>query len=158
MSISEETVFHYLPPARLRDRSSAVLIVDNDEDVLLCMERTLEDHGYATAVAATYSDTLKLLSEKHFDVLVLDDYLSEKDSIEALLGLRSAGTVPEFVIVTYHQRPVQGILNRLRILGVRAFVGKHSPYELTQTVHSLLRRASPSGGMGQNSVEGLSTA
>ena len=89
-------------------------------------------------------------------MLVLDDYLSEKDSIEALLALRSSGSVPELVVVTYHQRPLQAVLSRLRILGVRAFVRKHSPYELTQAVNSLIRHSSLHRRVGPDSVEGLS--
>ena len=93
-----------LPP-----RSTArILILDNDEDVLVNLERVLEDEGYSTATAVHYEQALTLLSQHPFDLLVLDDHLSDRDSIEVVVDLRSSELVPPFVVVTYHWRPSRG--------------------------------------------------
>jgi CheY-like chemotaxis protein len=69
-----------MPETRLR----RILLADNDEDVLVALERTLEDGGYATATALSHAEASKLVSQGTFDLCVLDDYLSDKDSIQVL--------------------------------------------------------------------------
>jgi len=61
-----------------------ILVVDNDEDVLIALERVLEEKGYATTLAVSGAEACKLLSEGSFDLLVLDDYLSDRDSVQTL--------------------------------------------------------------------------
>ncbi len=73
-----------MPEKRLRK----VLLADNDEDVLVALERTLEDGGYATATAVSHAEASKLFSQDAFDLCVLDDYLSDKDSIQVLNEFR----------------------------------------------------------------------
>jgi CheY-like chemotaxis protein len=38
-----------------------ILLADNDEDVPVGLERTLEDRGYATATALSHAEASKLL-------------------------------------------------------------------------------------------------
>jgi hypothetical protein len=57
-----------------------ILIVDNDEDVLVSLERVLEDQSFTTATAINYEQACMLLSQRTIGLLVLDDYLSDRDS------------------------------------------------------------------------------
>lgn len=129
-----------LPPTLTAPPRTAaqILIVDNDEDVLVSLERVLEDQGYATATAINYEQALRLLSQRRFHLLVLDDYLSDRDSIEVVVDLRSSDLMPPFVVVTYHRRPSYGAEERLELLGVRKLVSKLAHTELTQTVRAML--------------------
>lgn len=88
----------------LRDGGRRILIADNDEDVLIALEHTLENGGYQTITAVNHEQTSKLLEEHNVDLCVLDDYLSDKDSIQVLNELRGAGK-KQLVIVTYHRFP-----------------------------------------------------
>jgi DNA-binding response OmpR family regulator len=115
-----------------------ILIVDNDEYVLLSLERVLQDQGYATAVAVNYEQTLMLLSDCSFDLLILDDHLSDRDSIQVVGNLQCSGLLPPFGVVTYHRRPSSGEQSCLRNLGVRKFISKLAHDELTQTVRAIL--------------------
>lgn len=121
-------------------RPVKVLIVDNDEDVLLAMERILEDEGYATETAVSYHEAARLLSRHSFDVLILDDHLSDRDSIDVLMELRSSEIIPQSVVVTYHVYPSQQDQTRMRLLGTGFFVNKHAYGELTRSVRSLIQR------------------
>lgn len=85
-----------------------ILIVDNDEDVLVSLERVLEDQGFTTATAINYEQACMLLSQRTIGLLVLDDYLSDRDSIQVVVDLRCSDMVPSLVVVTYHRRPSQG--------------------------------------------------
>ncbi len=123
-----------LPPGT----NARVLILDNDEDVLVDLERVLENEGYATATAVNYEEAQSMLSQRPFDLLVLDDHLSDRDSFEVVVELRSAALIPPLVVVTYHWRPPLGEQARLWILGVSALINKLAHDELTQTVRAML--------------------
>jgi len=114
-----------------------ILIVDNDEEVLVAMERALEDEGYLTATAVNYEEASRLLSQESFHILVLDDFLSDKDSLEVLVDWRSTRTVPPLVVVTYHQNPSKTDRARFSLLGAGGFVNKRAPLELVETVRRL---------------------
>lgn len=115
-----------------------ILIVDNDEDVLVSLERVLEDQGFTTATAINYEQACRLLSQRTIGLLVLDDYLSDRDSIQVVDDLRCSDMVPSLVVVTYHRRPSQGEQARLQALGVSALINKLAHDELTRTVRAML--------------------
>lgn len=155
-----ETEIAMATPARREPTNRAVklLIVDNDEDVLLALERVLEDEGYATETAVSYKEAARLLSQHSFDVLILDDHLSDKDSIEVLMELRRSEIVPQSVVITYHVYPSQQDQTRLRLLGAGFFVNKQAYRELTQSVHYLLERRPepiPHAQIGETPIEHL---
>ena len=118
--------------------AAQILIVDNDEDVLVSLERVLEDQGYTTATAINYEQALTLLSQRPFDLLILDDHLSDRDSIEVVVDLRSSDLMPPLAVVTYHRRPSYGEEQRLWLLGVSKLISKLAHKELTQTVRAML--------------------
>ena len=134
----------------LRNGGGRILIADNDEDVLIALERTLENGGYSTATAVNHDEARKLLSEHSFDLCVLDDYLSDQDSVQVLSELRSVGQRP-LVIVTYHRFPALGYEEQLRSLGVSAFVNKGAHMELVEIVSHLLepRKNWPGAAFGE---------
>jgi DNA-binding response OmpR family regulator len=61
-----------------QDELGKILIADNDEDVLLALERALENEGYDTAVTVSGEVAFRILNTGAFDLLVLDDYLSDR--------------------------------------------------------------------------------
>ena len=88
-----------------QDEHGKILIADNDEDVLVALEQALEDEGYDTAVTVSGDLAFQILSTGVFDLLVLDDYLSDRHCIQVLTHFQSVGMKP-LVVVTYHQLPV----------------------------------------------------
>lgn len=120
------------------DELGKILIADNDEDVLVALERALEDEGYDTAVTVSGDVAFQVLSSGAFDLLVLDDYLSDRHCIQVLTHFQSSGVKP-LVIVTYHQLPSRPEREQLRSLGVSTLVSKGAPIELVRTVNYLLR-------------------
>jgi len=114
-----------------------ILVADNDEDVLVALERALEERGYATTVALSGAEACQLLSEGGFDLLVLDDHLSDRDSVQTLTECRSAG-IGLLAVVTYHRFPSFDQAARLRQLGVRALINKRAHSDLIEIVDHLL--------------------
>jgi len=60
-----------------------VLIVDDDEDVLIELERLLEGEGYCTATAWSGLEALALSEKGQFDLLLVDEHLGDVD-VDAL--------------------------------------------------------------------------
>jgi DNA-binding NtrC family response regulator len=113
-----------------------ILITDNDDAVLIALERVLEDEGCATETAVSYAEALRVLSQSNFDLLVLDDYLSDSDSIQVLTDIPTSRR--PLVVVTYHRYPARTQHGQLRSLGVSAFVHKRAHSELAEIVRYLL--------------------
>jgi DNA-binding response OmpR family regulator len=57
-----------------------ILIVDDDEDVLIALERLLEGEGYATATAWSGKEALALSQESKFDLLLVDEHLGDVEA------------------------------------------------------------------------------
>jgi CheY-like chemotaxis protein len=54
-----------------------ILIVDDDEDVLIRLEHTLEVEGYSTATAWSGREALSLAQTANFDLLLVDEHLND---------------------------------------------------------------------------------
>ena len=120
------------------NKSVRILLADNDKDVLVALERTLENGGHTTVAVLSYEEASSMLSRTTFDLLVLDDYLSDKDSIQSLTEFRRAG-MTMLVIVTYYRFPSLHVEKQLRALGVSALVNKSAHSELVEMIDQLLK-------------------
>jgi len=118
--------------------SRRILIADNDENVLIALERTLETAGYDTSLAFDARGIYRTVSNSTFDLVVLDDYLSDKDSFEVLARFQTAGILLP-VVVTHHRYPAPEDQQRLRSLGASAFINKRAHSELVHIVRFLLQ-------------------
>jgi CheY-like chemotaxis protein len=54
-----------------------ILIVDDDETVLITLERILEGEGYQTVTAWSGREALQVAASGQFDVLLVDEHLSD---------------------------------------------------------------------------------
>ncbi|HEU5337506.1 MAG TPA: response regulator [Terriglobales bacterium] len=68
-----------------------ILIVDDDEQVLIELERLLENQGYSTTTAWSGREGLDLLQSRSFDFVLLDGDLPDLTSEELIrqVGQRS---------------------------------------------------------------------
>ena len=125
-----------------------ILIADNDEDVLIAIEHALETSGYTTVTAFCHDEASKLFRDETFDLCVLDDYLSDRDSTDFLAELQTPGRGP-LIVLTYHRFPSPQQEERFRCLGVSAFVNKRAHSQLVDIVSHLLRPMNrrPSGAL-----------
>ncbi len=65
-----------------------ILIVDDDEEVLITLERVLESEGYSTATAWSAREALALSEKLHFDLLLVDDHEGDQEFDALLAGLK----------------------------------------------------------------------
>lgn len=69
-------------PTRIERMRRRVLVVDDDEAIRRCIERTLVHYGYHVAVAAGVEDALGRVRTWRPDVLLVDRRLRDGDGLE----------------------------------------------------------------------------
>lgn len=65
------------------------MVVDDDEEILRILSRTLELEGYDVVIAADGSTALVLLEKRKPDLVILDIMMPGKSGIEVLEELRA---------------------------------------------------------------------
>jgi len=83
-----------------------ILIIDDDEDVLIRLERTLEAEGYRTTTAWSGRAALSIAQKSQFDVLLVDEHLNDMES--SILVDRLRELQPNASLVLMHTRTESG--------------------------------------------------
>ena len=65
-----------------------VLIVDNDEDALIALERTLEEQGFDTEVSWDLNQAIKEMEDEEFDAVLVGDHPPDLNCEKLLKRLR----------------------------------------------------------------------
>ena len=114
-----------------------VLIADCHEEVLIILEKLLEDAGFETTTAWTGKDTVRLLESQFFDLVLVNEYLPDADCEDLLrLVRRCAARLP--CIVMQPSAPEITDVRSLRALGAREVVCKHDYARIIEVVNTFL--------------------
>ena len=115
-----------------------IMVVDDDQEMLRMLERTLELEGYGVTVAAGGSLALALLDDCKPDFVILDIMMPGPDGYQVLDSMRQRSDVP--VIMLTARREVAS-LDKALALGADDYVRK--PFrvlELLARIQAKLRR------------------
>jgi CheY-like chemotaxis protein len=82
-----------------------ILIVDDDERVLIELERLLESEGYSTATAWGGHEALALAQSTHFDLLLVNEHVADLESAALREGLKRR--LPRALQIVMHTRKGQ---------------------------------------------------
>lgn len=77
-----------------------ILIIDDDFDMCALLSRFLEKKGYATEVAHNGSKGIAKFNEFHFDIVLCDFRLGDKDGKTVLLKIKEANPKTIVIIIT----------------------------------------------------------
>ena len=114
-----------------------VLIADCHEEVLIILEKLLEDAGFDTTTAWTARGVLKLVDSQVFDIVVINEYLPDAECEELLKKLHNKATqVP--CIVMQPSAPEITNAGILRGLGAREIVCRRAPEQVVDAVNRCL--------------------
>ena len=123
--------------------SKAVLIVDDEHDLLKSLGRYLGNHGYTVYPAETGQEGRRVLAESRIDIVVLDVLLPDVNGLDFLRDMRRDSSVP-VIMLTGRGEEMDRIVG-LEI-GADDYVGKpFSPRELLARIGAVLRRAEVAG-------------
>jgi len=122
--------------ATVADRAPRILVVDDNLDSRLLIEDFLSMHRYDVSVVKAGDEAAVLLaSDIHYDLVLLDLMLPQKDGLTVLKQLRAQGhgaKLPVVVASAFAEGPIEGAqavltkpieLNRLLAI-VEQYAGK----------------------------------
>ena len=144
---------HLLHPAQRKDpydphvngyaRDPRVLVVEDDEDIALALQRSLRMEGYEVRVAPDGEAALQAAGSFLPDLVVLDLGLPKIDGIEVARRLRSGGDVPILMLTARDavDSRVEGLDSGADDYLVKPFERQ----ELLARLRALLRRRPPRG-------------
>ena len=114
-----------------------VLIAECHEEVLLVLERMLEDAGFDTTTAWTAKDALRLVDSKSFDLVLVNEYLPDAECEDLLKALRKRGAKMP-LIVMQPSAPEITDFTVLQALGARDIVCKYAYGQIVEIVSECL--------------------
>jgi DNA-binding response OmpR family regulator len=114
-----------------------VLIADCHEEILIVLERMLEDAGFDTTTAWTAQDALRLVDSQSFDLVLVNEYLPDAECEDLLKALRKRGAQMP-LIVMQPSAPEITNFTALRALGARDIVCKYAYGQIVEMVSECL--------------------
>lgn len=118
---------------------TCIMAVDDEQEILRLVKRTLEPEGYGVVVASNGRSALALLDEHRPDLVILDIMMPELDGFQVLNLIRQRSNVP--VIMLTGKDEVTALRDAL-VLGADDYIRK--PFyirELSARIRAKLRRA-----------------
>jgi DNA-binding NtrC family response regulator len=114
-----------------------ILIADCHEDVLIALERLLEDAGFDTTAVSTARDLLRLVDLHIFDLVLVNKYLPDADCEDVLKALhKRSGKVPCIVMQPSAREIVD--FTRFEALGAKDIVCEHCFRQIVEIVRQCL--------------------
>lgn len=123
---------------------AAVLIVDDEVQILRALQINLKARGYSTVTAFTGQGALDQAAEHPVDVIILDLGLPDLDGVEVIRRLRRWSEVPIVVLSARH-----GSDDKIQALDAGADDYVTKPFgmdELLARLRAALRRGTPGDG------------
>jgi two-component system nitrogen regulation response regulator NtrX len=101
-----------------------ILIADDEADIRESLSEILREEGYSVASAGTAAEALMLLRDAHYDVLLLDIWLPDRDGLDALTEISTFPQEgrPEVIMISGHGTIETAV--RATKLGAFAFLEK----------------------------------
>jgi DNA-binding response OmpR family regulator len=79
-------------------KQQRILVMDNSQDMLMLLNRTLELEGFDAIVVGDYDEALSLFDTLHPDMVIMDTFTSDNASLRTLDMMRERSDVPIVVI------------------------------------------------------------
>jgi DNA-binding response OmpR family regulator len=122
-----------------------VLIADCHEEVLISLERMLEDEGFDTRTVWTAKEALRLLASEAFDLVLVNEYLPDAECEDILKALQRKGG-RTLCIVMQPSAPEITEFSVFESLGATDVVYKYGYRHIVEVVNECL------GGGKKNAV------
>jgi len=119
-----------------------VLVADCHEEVLIVLEKLLEDAGFDTTTVWTAEEALRLVESQAFDLALINEYLPDAECEDLLQAFRERGAqLP--CIVMQPSAPEITDIRGLQNLGARDVVCKRAYRQVVEAVNKCLACSKP---------------
>jgi two-component system, chemotaxis family, chemotaxis protein CheY len=115
-----------------------ILVIDDEEEVRLVLQKVLTDAGHDVVSASDGADGLKQFRAAPADLVITDLYMPDQEGIETMRQLRLEGPDVSIIVISGH--PEAGaVMAVARWLGAAATLTKpFSPEELLSAISTAL--------------------
>jgi CheY-like chemotaxis protein len=114
-----------------------ILVADCHEEVLIVLEKMLEDAGFDTTTVWTAREALQLVGSQAFDLVLINEYLPDAECEEVLRVFQKRGAqIP--CIVMQPSAPEITDIRGLESLGARNVVCKRAYGQVVEAVSRCL--------------------
>lgn len=120
-------------------KTTAVLVVDDEQPLRDFVRRNLEIRGYRVLTAANGLEGLALFNTDYIDLVIMDVMMPRMDGLEAIRRIREASTVPVIVLSALGEEP-----DKVKALNIGADDYLAKPFgvtELLARVQAVMRRS-----------------
>ncbi len=118
------------------EKRTRVLIVDNDEQLLISLERLLEDEGIEAATTWSAQQGLELLLSIGFDVLLMGDHLPDLSCEQLLREIQRRGVPASILVMESEPASLTSSQSYFSSLGVTATVGRRDFAAILRSIRS----------------------
>ena len=115
-----------------------ILIIDDDKDLAMIITDMLESKGFEVSYAASSEEAFDILSERSFDIILLDINLPDASGFEICRQLREVSNVP--VIFASARTSETDRITGFDIGGDDYLPKPYSMKELLSRINALIRR------------------
>ena len=77
-----------------------ILVIDDEEDVRRVVEVMLKNAGYESVLAVDGNDALRQFQQQHFNLIICDVFMPDKEGIATLQDLRRVDPVVPIVMMS----------------------------------------------------------
>ena len=131
-------------------RRQRILIVSNDEQQFVPVRELLEHDGYTIWSTWSGREALQEMESKHFDAVVVDDYVPDLYVGQFIEGVSRMPSHPCLILVQAHH-PRADVQN-LGPPGAFCVVEKAQPAQLVEAVELAMQRRSPGRDLKEHST------
>jgi two-component system response regulator AtoC len=122
----------------MRSPRGSVLLVDDEEGILKTLGRALREEGHDVTATASASEAQRLLSERPFDVFVVDHRMPGRTGLEIIRDLAAAvpeGERPQVLMMTAHAT----VENAIEAMKLGAYDYLQKPFEVDELLVAVRR-------------------
>jgi two-component system, NtrC family, response regulator AtoC len=109
----------------------SILLVDDEEKILKNLSRALRDEGHEVVPTTSAREAQRLLAERTFDLLVVDNRMPERSGLEVIRDLVAStpdGERPQVVMMTAHAT----VESAIEAMKLGAFDYLQKPFEVEE--------------------------
>jgi DNA-binding response OmpR family regulator len=127
------------PGGTIRDVSTRILTVEDDERIRTAVKLALEDEGWEVVEASTGEDALEAFHREPTDVVLIDIMLPGIDGFEVCRSVRRSSDVP--IVMVTARADTHDVVAGLEAGADDYLTKPFAPKELSARIRALLRRA-----------------
>ena len=111
----------------------SVLVVDDDENIRMVLQRTLSKLGYHVSTARSAEEALSTLERSFFQIVISDIMMEEMTGIELLQQIKEMNSLMQIYIMTAHSN----LPNVIQCMKGGAYDYFEKPLKVEEVVTSL---------------------